>query len=216
VRELMPGRSRVLYLDPDIIATGPLEELWTVPLGTNVLAAVPIPNSSRVSEHNMPEGSLFFNAGVLVIDVDAWEQRHYRDRCINYLIKHPERALDADQDILNLVLIGDWLPLDYKWNLINPFWRRHANSHDLKMMEAEVRTILADARLIHFNGQHKPWFYMDNHPRRQDYFDALAQTDWCGWQPPDRTALNMLRKGLSRALPTWVKEAGRAVLSRTK
>src|SRR4051812_10984786 len=53
---------------------------------------------------------------------------------------------------------------------------------------------------------------MDNHPRRRDYFEALARTDWRNWRPPDRTVPNMFRKAVSRALPTSVKNAGRAFM----
>src|SRR4051794_36806147 len=111
--ELLPGRTRAIYLDPDTIVTGAIEELWETDLCGNVLGAVPIPNSVRPRMHGMPAASKFFNAGVLLFDLDAWRERNCRDRCLDYLRLHPERALDGDQDILNLVLIGEWLPLDY-------------------------------------------------------------------------------------------------------
>jgi len=213
VHELLPGRSRAIYLDPDIIAIGPVDELWNTDLQGKVLGAVPIPNSIRVQQHGMPPGSKFFNSGVLLLDLEAWAARHYRDRCLEYLRQYPERALDADQDILNLVLIGDWLALDYKWNLINPFYRQ-SQALDLGMPQREVAAILADARMVHFNGSHKPWFYLDNHPRQRDYFRSLAETDWRDWRPADRTPINMVRKRLSRVLPPWMKNAGKVLLKR--
>jgi lipopolysaccharide biosynthesis glycosyltransferase len=211
VGELMPGHDRILYLDPDIIAVGSIDELWATDLRGKVLGAVPIPGSVRPKQHGMPPGSPFFNSGVVLFDLAAWRARDCRDRCIDYLRAHPERALDADQDILNLVLIGDWLPLPYKWNVINPFYRP---SHDLGLAPEEVANVLRDARLVHFNGSRKPWIYMDNHPRKADYFRALAHTDWRGWQPPDRTPLNIVRKHASRIAPVWVKSAVRAIIQR--
>ena len=123
--EFFPTRSRVLYLDPDIVAVGSIEKLWDTDLRGNTVGAVPIPNSVRPAQHGMPVGSLFFNSGVLLMDLEAWRSKEYRRRCIDYIGQYPERAIDADQDILNLVLIGDWLPLDYKWNVINPFFGPH-------------------------------------------------------------------------------------------
>jgi lipopolysaccharide biosynthesis glycosyltransferase len=209
VDELLPGRARAIYLDPDTIVAGPIEELWRTDLRGNVLGAVPIPNSTRPATHRMPPGSQFFNAGVLLIDLQAWRERNCRDRCLGYLRRHPERALDGDQDILNLVLIGEWLPLDYVWNVINPFYRP---SYDLKLPPAEVARICAQARIVHFNGSHKPWFYLDNHPRKAEYVRNLADTDWRDWRPPDLTPINRVRKRIATVLPKWAKRNGRALV----
>ena len=115
----------------------------------------------------MPPGSLFFNSGVLLMDLEAWRVKEYCRKCIEFIQQYPERAIDADQDILNLVLFGDWLPLDYTWNVINPFFRP---SFDLGLSEAERLRVCADAAIIHYNGGAKPWIYLDNHPRQREYF----------------------------------------------
>jgi lipopolysaccharide biosynthesis glycosyltransferase len=206
--ELLPGRRLALYLDPDIIVTGPIDDLWRTDLRGNVLAAVPIPNSSRPKTHGMPAGSLFFNAGVLLLDLEAWRSRGYRDRCLEYLRQHPERALDGDQDILNLCTMGDWLPLDYEWNVISPFYR---SWHDLGLAESVVLRVRKNARIIHYNGAYKPWTYLDDHPRKADYLQNLALTDWRDWRPTDRTMLNRVRKGLGPWLPRWAKHGGKVL-----
>ncbi len=208
--ELFEGRSRVIYIDPDTVAVGSIEPLWQTDLRGNTIGAVPIPNSSRPREHGMPAGSLFFNSGMMVMDLKAWTAKDYRQRCIDYLRAHPERAIDADQDILNLVLIGDWLPLDYKWNVINPFFRP---VHDLGLSEAERQWICDEAVIIHYNGGAKPWVYLDNHPRQQAYFDNLARTDWRDYRPSDRTPLNVCRKMLMPYVPKQLRSAIKAILS---
>ena len=207
--ELMPGRRRVLYLDPDTIITSAIEELWETDMRGNVLAAVPIPNSSRPATHGMPPGSRFFNAGVLLFDLDAWRERACRDRCLDYLRRNPECALDGDQDVLNLALIGEWLPLDYAWNVINPFYRP---SHDLKLSATVVARVRALPKIIHFNGSNKPWFYLDTHPRKAEYLQNLAETDWRDWKPPDFTVTNRVRKGVGRYVPHWAKLRGEALV----
>lgn len=208
--ELFAGRSRVIYIDPDTVAVGSIEPLWQTDLQGKTIGAVAIPNSSRPREHAMPPGSLFFNSGMLIMDLDAWKAKDYRQRCIDYLRRYPERALDADQDILNLVLIGDWLSLDYKWNVINPFFRP---SHDLGMSAAERQRVCDEAVIIHYNGGAKPWVYLDNHPRQQAYFDNLARTDWRNYRPADRTPLNICRKMLTPFVPRKLRSAIKAVVS---
>ncbi|GAC1478207.1 MAG: glycosyltransferase family 8 protein [Acetobacteraceae bacterium] len=207
--ELLPGRDRVLYLDPDTIVTTAIDPLWETDLEGKVLAAVPIPGSNQPDTHGMPPGSPFFNAGVLLIDLAAWRARGYRDRCLDYLRRHPERALDGDQDILNLVTIGDWLPLDYEWNVISPFYRP---SHDLHLAPAVVRRVCDNARIIHFNGSNKPWTYLGEHPRKADYLSNLASTDWSDWRPADRTPINRVRKRVGKYLPPWAKQTARKMV----
>ena len=121
------------------------------------------------------------------------------------------QALSACQpyDMLPTDRYGEWKVLDYRWNLIRPFYRE---THDLGMTRAEIGAVLADARLVHFNGSYKPWVYLDNHPRQRDYMKALAQTDWRGWRPPDRTAFNMVRKQVSRYLQERFKRVLRPLL----
>lgn len=211
--ELLPGRARVIYLDSDIIANGPVDELWQTDLGGKALAAVPIPNSIRIQQHGLPPGSQYFNSGVLLIDLAAWRERNYGERCVAWIRDHPDRAFDPDQDALNLVLRDDWVPLAFKWNAINPFFRP-SPFIDMQMSEAERKAVVADARLVHFNSRHKPWVYMDNHPKQRDYMRYLAQTDWRDWRPPDKTPVNMVRKQLIRLLPTWLKQATKRALKK--
>jgi lipopolysaccharide biosynthesis glycosyltransferase len=59
--------------------------------------------------------------------------------------------------------------------------------------------------IIHFNGSSKPWSYFSDHPRRDEYEKYLQMTEWHDYVPPDRTPLNMVRKGLSAILPDSVK-----------
>ncbi len=210
-QDLFPTRSRVLYMDSDIIVTGSLEELWAMDLQGKTLGAVEIPNSSRPAEHGMPAGSLYFNSGVLLIDLDAWRAADYTRRCVDYLRDNPEKAHDADQDILNLVLIGDWLPLDYKWNAINPFFRP---SHDLGLSPQVIDRVRSEARIIHYNGISKPWVYLDNHPRQRDYFDNLSRTAWRDWKPADRTLVNICIKHAMPFVPDGVRKQVKSLIGR--
>ena len=206
---LFPTRSRVLYLDPDTVAVRSIEALWHTDLQGKTVGAVPIPNSVRPAQHGMPPGSLFFNSGVLLMDLQAWRTKEYCRRCIEYIQAHPERAIDADQDILNLVLFGDWLPLAFKWNVINPFFRP---SYDMGLTEAERRRVCDEAAIIHFNGGAKPWIYLDNHPRQRDYFANLQRTDWRDYRPADRTPVNICRKALMPYVPRQIRSAIKAAL----
>jgi lipopolysaccharide biosynthesis glycosyltransferase len=210
VGEFFPDAHRVLYLDPDIIVTADIGELWNWDLKGRTLAAVPIPGSTRPAVHGFPPGSQYFNAGVMLIDLDSWRAHGYRDQCLRYLSEHPEAAIDADQDILNICLRTDWVPLPYYWNMISPFYFL---SHDLKLTQAELDAARRDAKIIHFNGDSKPWSYFSRHPRREEYWKYLRMTDWRDFRPADYTPVNVVRKAASRVIPAPVKRALKSLVS---
>jgi lipopolysaccharide biosynthesis glycosyltransferase len=210
VDELLPETHRALYLDPDIIVTADIGELWNWDLKGHTLAAVPIPGSTRPAVHGFPPGSQYFNAGVMLIDLDSWRAHGYRDQCLKYLSEHPEAAIDADQDILNICLRTDWVSLPYYWNMISPFYFL---SHDLKMTAAELDQARREARVIHFNGDSKPWSYFSRHPRRAEYWKYLRMTDWRDFRPADYTPANVVRKAASRVIPGPVKRALKSLVS---
>lgn len=211
VPDLFPTRTRVLYMDPDTIAVGSLEPLWATDLQGKTVGAVEIPGSTRPRDHGMKPGSLYFNSGILLIDLDRWRSQNYTRRLLDFLRDHPESAYDADQDILNLVLAEDWLPLDYTWNAINPFFRP---SHDLGLSQQEIERVTSQARIIHYNGISKPWVYMDNHPRQRDYFENLARTEWRDWRPADQTFLNTWIKRAMPFVPDWARKTAKSLLGR--
>lgn len=210
IGDLFKDYERALYLDPDTIVSGSIAELWRTDLQGRAIGAVPIPGSIRPQQHGMPAGSLFFNAGVMLFDLTAWRARSYGDKCLDFLRDHPEKALDGDQDILNLCLQKDWLPLPFRWNVIGPFYRL---SHDLKLSMAQVEEIRRDASIIHYNGGAKPWSYMSEHPRKADYWKYLRLTGWRDVKPDDYTMANVLRKSLAPLIPRPVKRAIKAMVS---
>jgi lipopolysaccharide biosynthesis glycosyltransferase len=101
--------------------------------------------------------------------------------------------------------------LDYKWNVIRPFEREPLV---LPLGRTEIETIRRDAKIIHFNGGSKPWSYFCDHPRRAEYEKYLRMTEWRDYVPPDRTPLNMLRKGISAMTPDSVKHVLKTVAAK--
>jgi len=213
IGDLMAGHRRALYLDPDIIVAGDIGPLWETDLGGRTIAAVPIPASTRPAQHGMPEGSLFFNAGVILFDLEAWRAKNYRDVCLDFLAKNPDKAFDSDQDILNLCLMNDWVPLPYRWNVISAFF--FPTWHDTKLSAARLAEITQGARIIHYNGGAKPWSYDSRHPRRDLYWKYLRQTAWRDARPTDYTWLKAVRHTGGRVLPPGLKSVIKTAVRRT-
>lgn len=206
-----PEAERVLYLDADIVVVGSVAPLWNVDLGGALMGAVDIPGSDRgVTRLHMRAEDGYFNAGVLVIDLRQWRATKAEEAVIDYIRTYPDRVL-YDQDALNACFFDRTKRLDYTWNVIRPFFREPLV---LPLSRPEIEAIRRDARIIHFNGGSKPWSYFCDHPRRHEYEKYLRMTEWRDYVPPDRTPLNMVRKGLSAILPAPAKNALKTVIAK--
>jgi len=200
-----PDVDRVLYLDGDIVVVGDIAPMWNVDLGGALLGTVDIPGSQRGVTHLglRPEDG-YFNAGVLLIDLKQWRETRAMDTVLGYVDAYPElMTRDVDQEALNACFHGRRKRLDYKWNLVSSFFREAAA---LPFDRQEISTLCREARIIHYNSHPKPWSYFCDHPRRAEYRKYLRLTEWREFVPPDRTAINMLRKGISAVLPVKLKQ----------
>lgn len=201
--EFFPAEAnRVLYLDADMVVVGNIGPLWDTDLEGALLGAVDIPGSQQgVRQLEMPAEAGYFNAGMLLIDIRQWRQGRAVETVLDYITAHPERVM-YDQDALNACFHHCRKRLDYKWNVIWPFYREPI---ELPVPRSEIEAIRRDALIIHFNGASKPWSYFSDHPRTIEYQKYLRMTEWRDFVPIDRTPANILRKGISAMLPTRIK-----------
>ncbi len=212
VNEFFPNNvGRVLYLDADIVVVGSIAPLWFADLGGALLGAVNIPGSDQgVRLLGLRQEDGYFNAGVLLIDLERWRATRAEEVVLNYIRNNPERIM-YDQDALNACFYACTKRLDYKWNVIRPFYWEPIV---LPLERREIEAIRRDARIIHFNGGSKPWSYFCDHPRRGEYNRYLLMTDWRDYVAPDRTPLNMLRRAISAVIPNPVKTSVKAIIGR--
>jgi lipopolysaccharide biosynthesis glycosyltransferase len=142
--------SRVLYLDADLLVLEDLERLWGTDLKGAVVGAVLDGLDQRIKSgelglEEVPHVRDYFNAGVLLIDLDRWRKERISERALEYLNQHP-RSPYSDQDALNVVCDGLWKKLDPRWNFQNHLGKRLSN------MGAEERP-----GIVHFVWRFKPW-----------------------------------------------------------
>jgi lipopolysaccharide biosynthesis glycosyltransferase len=143
--------SRVLFLDADLLVLDDLEKLVGEDLEGAIVGAVLDlgidqkikDNNPRVS--NVPRVRDYFNAGVLLIDLDRWRSEKISERAIEYLSRHPQSPF-SDQDALNVACDGRWKKLDARWNA-----QDHANKEFSTMNREQLPGI------IHFVTSLKPW-----------------------------------------------------------
>jgi lipopolysaccharide biosynthesis glycosyltransferase len=127
---------------------------------------------------------------MMVIDVEKWRESKVAANAIAYLKRFSDRVFFWDQQGLNAVLAGLWTSIDPRWN-----WS--ANLDRLGSTDGTHK------RILHFNGQIKPWVVRERMKFDAQFFNVLDSTAWRGWRP---------QVTLKRAALAWY---GSSLLRRT-
>ena len=174
IPQIFSEYDRVLYLDCDLVVDSDISELYNTNLGKYSIGAVYDIEVTRRCETdhrylgNMPEylknklkmkhPDSYFQAGVLVFDIQKLSNMDFTKKCINKLIeiKHP---VFVDQCVLNALFDGEYKKIEMTWNVM---WQLPIYIHDLdRQLDVHSYKEYMDSRLspkvVHFAGGIKPW-----------------------------------------------------------
>lgn len=215
IPEVLPDTvHRALYLDCDVIARRCVGDLFFSDMDGNAAIAVPDAQSPFVSstyavplwfDAGRAPGELNFNAGVMLMDLDAWRAHGVTAAALEYLTDG-RHHFAQDQEAINVVLAGRIGAMDPRWNqqseiFWNPFAVIQPYGRDV------VTRLCEDPWIIHFANRPKPWGFGCEHPRVDEWFAALDQTAFAGWRPSGPTRVQrFVKKGINGA-----RRAGRRV-----
>lgn len=91
VLELLPQNiSKVLYLDCDLIVLGLLRGCWEQDLDGYALGAVIDSGAMNCYSrlHLDPKKNMYFNGGVLLMNLDFWRMYGIQQKCIDYIAQN--------------------------------------------------------------------------------------------------------------------------------
>lgn len=207
IPRLLPTVERVIYLDSDLIVLGDLGRLWDCDLsGELCLAAqdcaapyldatVALENYAECGHHlgaprpvanyrelGLPERAAYFNSGVMLIDLQAWRTVDVPRQLTDCLERYRPHALWWDQYALNVVLAGQWGPLDIRWNQGSHTFR-YPNWRQSPFDRETFQQLRDDPYIVHFTTKFKPWKPVCLHPLRSTFYQYLDRTAWAGWRP---------------------------------
>lgn len=152
----------LLYLDSDVLCTGSLEELAQVDLKAAFAGTVEDVEDMSEKAQKRSFGftdAYYFNAGILLINVDVWKKEQVAWQAIDLCLKNHFRQLS--QDVLNLLFQGRVYKLDKKYN------------HLGGKMPPE------GTALIHYAGKSKPWHVWGQcDPMTDLYHSYQKETPW--------------------------------------
>lgn len=201
--ELIPDAKRILYLDLDLLVKDSLLPLWQTPLEGHVLGAVTnVPPRQEQAYNHRPElsGDLYFNAGVLLLDLEAIRREELGPRMRAFSVRNAARLRWRDQDALNEVLHERRLPLHPRWNCMNAVM-----NFDFADEYFDART-LEEARrspaVRHYEGPlwNKPWHLLSDPDVQRPYLEHRSQTPWPRVRLEGRTPRNLMRYARRRRL----------------
>lgn len=205
IPDLLRDCRRVLYLDCDLIVLADLQPLFTGDLRGAALGAVSDhwidPLAFAQSWGLERADARYFNAGVLVLDLDVLRQEGGFSRALETLNTHGSRLPFMDQDALNHAFWGRWHPLDRVWNVQRAAVMR--GFEDAAQAQAGLET--RRPKIIHYTGGQKPWRRGAYHPYAGAYLQALARTPFWDkvlsaggpvWHERLRARWNWARKAL--------------------
>lgn len=190
---LLPPRiEKVIWLDGDAVVMADLGQLWNVPLDGKALAAaqdlvVPTFGSKfgvgSFQQLGLPPETPHFNAGVMLVDVNAWRRDHVAEQSMEYLAAHAKEVWFWDQEALNVVLLNKWKLLDPRWNQIASVAGR-GFFRPTHLDARAYREVAESPWLVHWAGSIKPWKFWSSRKQNRQWYEYLDQTDWRGWRPP--------------------------------
>jgi len=197
-RLLLPGLlqdvSRLIYLDCDLVVEIDLLELWQTPQQDKLVLGVAERDELQpgLQAHVGTPADPYINAGVIVMDLEAWRVENVAAKCLQWLKDNPTVATMMDQDAINRVCMGRKAYVPLKWNL-NPI---HG--------PARVTLPQFPERILHFAGPLKPWHEWYCHDLAEIFYRYLERSE-TGLEVT-KTEATKLGQHLSAANQHWERE----------
>ena len=147
IPKVKPELGKVLYLDIDIVVLGDIAELYNQELEGYALGAVwdksrKYYNLDTKELMELSDDYKYFNAGVLLIDIQKWNKDNIVEKLFKISDRYGEKVLHADETLLNKYFDGQYKILDLKYNYLE---------YDL-ISHPQEQVIIR-----HFATKFKPW-----------------------------------------------------------
>ena len=173
IPEMFPSYDKAIYIDSDTVVQGDMSKLYEIDLGDRYVGACHEQAMVQVDEFGTyaervvgVDRNNFFNAGMLLINCDAWRKYRVLDKFIDYLGIY-NFVVTQDEDYLNLICKDHVLWLDQRWNT---------------EVFGEIPYPIEEAYVIHYIMTSKPWHYPDcrygeifwQYAKRTAFYDEIC------------------------------------------
>lgn len=161
ITEILPvDVHRILYLDGDMIVRHNLSELWNIDLSGYAVGVVHDCDEDSQTKGNRlpyPMETGYFNAGMLLINLDYWRDNCCFEVFLDFIEKHQDKIIFHDQDVLNATLWDKrkWVSVTY--NFQSSFIYLPEYTADYTNIQSDIDNSKYDPSIIHYVSSSKPW-----------------------------------------------------------
>jgi len=181
IAEFLPDKiSKALYLDGDTIVNGSLAELAQMDIKDYSCAMAKDVRSEKYKKKIKLENIYeFFNAGVMLINLDFWREHNIGDALLNDIMNFP--TVHADNPAICRVLKGKIKTLPLTFNA-TPVLRLFNNkslysiafrSKTVFCSEEELNEAKENPVILHYTN-----YYLSGRPWYEDCFDSKGLSIW--------------------------------------
>ena len=176
IPDLKPELDKVLYLDVDLVVKGDIKEFYNTDLEGYPIGAIPylIEGNVEFSEWckilknriGMNQDSVYFNAGVLMIDCNYFREHNMQKCLFEKTQKMASLLLCPDQDILNITFENNYKILPTNYNLV------------IDMIDANIFDKYKNGfYILHYTGGkgYRPWLNSEC-PFAEDFWKLAKRT----------------------------------------
>ncbi len=178
IPEIFDSYPYVVYLDCDLIVKEDIAGVIPEDMGDALIAAVrdccQESDYSRLLRDFCLSREEYVNSGVLVFNIEKWNQNTTTTKCFEMIRTTPAQKLAfPDQDVLNTVCRGRIDYLDYAWNF--NWGMLFYSPKELEMYRTVVDDVSERFRIIHYATHKKPWSHR-RLPYADLFWDAAEKT----------------------------------------
>jgi len=187
--------KKALYIDCDTIIKGSISGLINIDLTERVIGAVPDlfwpDHSKRIG---LPQGIKYFNAGMLLINLEEWRRMNTESLIADYVEQHYNKIEYKEQDVLNAILHNFYKEISPLFN------------YQVYQGETQIEVPISSSPIvINYIGHLKPWHYMYLGTYKNRYWYYLRETPYYNYRQEDRNFKNILVKNFVECRGHMVK-----------
>ena len=171
IPEIFDSYPYVVYLDCDLIVKEDIAGVIPEDMGDALIAAVrdccQESDYSRLMRDFNLSREEYVNSGVLVFNIEKWNQNTTTSKCFEMVLTTPAQKLAyPDQDVINAVCRGRIHYLDPSWNFM--LGMLFFPPEELAIYQPFVNDVSKRFRILHYTSDKKPW-----NRRRLPYADLF-------------------------------------------
>lgn len=203
--------EKILYLDCDIIVNKSLIPLYETDISAysaGVVIDCDYYRKERNQELGIIDPNIYFNSGVLLINLRYWRDNNVLSKCLFFKNSYPNSLNTHDQDILNAVLQGNVIYLPITYNFQTVFLLSGVRSNYDESLNINItNTTLEDIAIIHYCTPVKPWnCWHFCYPFHSVWMYYRNKSLWKSWKQKQPIRVRLLCKILSFAFHLGIKK----------